>query len=150
MLEHFSNSIFSYFQNTTPLPLPPLNISDFIEKRIVSNDEWNSIKNGNIRYEYFKSAEDKHPCAYIDFRPGVGQIGLFFVTDEKLHNRGLGKQILTKAIRDIKEFGTADTVWVVSSENHPFWSNVWNKSFVRMRPAHRSVTGSGFSMKLGD
>ena len=129
-------------------PTSKLCISDFIVKKIISDDNWNKIKNGNIRYEYFENNSDETPFGYIDFRPGVGQIGQFYIHDDRFRNRGLGKQILTKALDDIKEFGTADTIWAVTRENHPFWSNVWNKSFTWKDPAHYSVTGSGYSFKF--
>ena len=56
--------------------------------------------------------------------------------------------MLLAALGDIKAYGKAETVWAVTTLNHPFWSNVWNKAFQLKDPAHSSVTACGYSMPL--
>ncbi len=104
----------------------PMKLEDFKEIRTVTDDNWNKIKNGNINLEYFD--KNNNSIGYIDYRVNVGQIGLFFITNHSYINRGLGKQILEKAIKEIKLYKVKE-VWAVTTDNHPFWSNVWNKSF---------------------
>lgn len=148
---HFSKIVLfihRIFNGPPKSPPPPLFLRDFIEKKVVSDDEWNKIKNGNVRYEYFKEENDIRPFGYIQFRPTVGQIGLFFIFDKNLRGRGLGKQMLLKAIQDIKEHGKVDTIWAVTLENHEFWSNVWNKSFTWKDPPHSTVTSGGYKLKI--
>ena len=109
---------------------PPLYLSDFYEKRTVKDDNWNIIKNGEITLEYFKDKDDIKPVAMIRFRPGVGQIGIIGIWEKSYRRKGLGKQMLAKAINEIDEWGMVDTVWAISTKDHPFWSNVFNKAFV--------------------
>ena len=55
--------------------------------------------------------------------------------------------MLDKAIIEMKDSGTRE-VWAVTSKDHPFWSTVYNNSFTWRNPAHPSVTGSGYYMKI--
>ena len=55
--------------------------------------------------------------------------------------------MLQKAINEMK-IHKVTKVWAVTTHNHPFWSNVFNKSFTLKFPAHKSVTGSGYVMDL--
>ena len=131
----------------------PLFLKDFKETRYDS--EFNLTPNPNC---YFKNNEPggvwiyylnkkNEKIAYISYYTSDGQIGLFFI-EEKYQNRGLGKQILEKATNELREKKCKE-VWLVSSQNnHPFWSNVNNKSFTNRVPAHPSVTGEGFFRKL--
>jgi RimJ/RimL family protein N-acetyltransferase len=149
MVQNLVISVLTFFgKGPTPPPTTPLFLSNFIEKKTVTDDTWNKIKDGQVRYEYFQNETDKEPFAMIDFRPGVGQIGIIGIWPESNRNRGLGKQMLRKAMNDIKAFGKTDTVWAVTSENHTFWSNVFNKSFIWKVPAHDTVTGHGYSFKF--
>ena len=122
----------------------PLLIDNFKEIITISDDDWNNVKNGEKNIKYYNN-EGKY-IGYINYRLAVGQIGLFYL-DKNYRNRGLGKQILNKTINDIKDYGTKE-VWVVSSENDQFWSNVNNKSFINRDPAHSSIRSSGFFMKI--
>jgi len=49
----------------------------------------------------------------------------------------------------MKEFNTTH-VWAVTTDDHPFWSNVYNKSFqwCEWKKLHPSVTGSGYKMEI--
>lgn len=148
MVNNLVISVLAFF-GKQPLPPPtPLFLSNFIERKTVSDDTWNKIKDGQVCYKYFQNETDKDPIAMVDFRPGVGQIGIIGIWPESYRNRGLGKQMLRKAMNDIKAFGKTDTVWAVTTENHTFWSNVFNKSFVWKNPAHTTVAGSGYSFKF--
>ena len=120
-------------------------IENFIEARVVTDDEWNNVSNGNVRLSYL-TKNDGREIGYIDYRNSTGQIGLFRL-DEEYRNRGLGKQILSKVIEDLRQSNVSE-VWAVTIEHHPFWSNVYNKSFTFRERPHLSVTGSGYHMKL--
>ena len=125
-----------------------LNIDDFKEMKYVysigiRHKEFNNRKPGGILLEYF----DKDVrIGYIKYYITTGQIGLFFINKE-YQNRGLGKQILSKVISELKE-NNCKEVWAVTLQDHPFWSNVYNKSFQYKDPVHSSVTGDGYFMKL--
>ncbi len=97
----------------------------------------NKIKNRN---EVEKIAAKS--IGYISYKLKTGQIGLFFI-DNPYRNRGLGKQILTNVICDLKSKNVVK-IWAVTTENHPFWSNVYNKSFKWSDRPHTSVTGHGY------
>lgn len=143
------------FLNKTP-PLSQLNISDFAEVIDITDDTYNKCPSSQVRRTYYTKTSAKE-IGYISYRLSVGQIGLFYIHNkrnslctltEDYNGRGLGKQILSKAIVDIREYGTANTVWAVAYDDHPFWSNVWNKSFIPASPPHTSVTGSGYVMDI--
>ena len=146
-------SFVSLWKYRYPPPIP-LQINDFKEKRYVSSEtplshpDYHDLfvhgKPGGIMLEYYNKKYEK--IGYIRYYITTGQIGLFFI-DKEYQNRGLGKQILSKVIDEL-EANHCEEVWVVSTDNHPFWSNVYNKSFTHRKPAHRSVGGSGYYMKL--
>jgi GNAT superfamily N-acetyltransferase len=73
----------------------------------------------------------------------------YFFINKEYQNRGLGKQILTQVIEDMKAHNVTE-IWAVSTINHPFWSNVYNKSFswYESKQLHLSVTGFGYKMKI--
>ena len=68
---------------------------------------------------------------------------------EKYQNRGLGKQILAKVIYDMKANNISE-IWAVTTDDHPFWSNVWNKSFTARSPADGVETSSGYFLNISD
>jgi GNAT superfamily N-acetyltransferase len=138
---------------------PRLDIRDFTEVRYVFDDTWNRCDRGDItRVYYEKSAEAmewrdvdrRNPLGKyvgcINYRVGSGQVGIFLLEAE-YRGRGLGPQILLRAIGDMRKAG-CDTVWAVTSENHPFWSTAWNKAFAPASPAGPGVSGSGYAMPL--
>lgn len=145
--------------------LSPLTLSNFHEVRFVEKDIWNGHENGEICLSYYTDKSkvpeprtqvlDEHRrydnvkyngIGYIQYRKNVGQVGLIRLDDE-FRGRTLGKQMLDKAIAEMRESGATE-VWAVTSKNHPFWSNVYNQSFTWRNPAHSSVTGHGYYMKL--
>ncbi len=153
-------NIFNIFKRTK------LDIKNFKEVKIKIDDTWNKVKNGETWVYYYEKNFDtsklaidtiknrhdlenicyKNCIGYINYRTGTGQIGLFYI-NKKYQNRGLGKQILKKVMIDLKEHNNK-TLWAVTSENHPFWSNVYAKSFEYKIRLHPSVTGSGYLLNL--
>lgn len=85
---------------------------------------------------------------YISYRVATGQIGLFFIKKE-YQNCGIGKQILLRAIEDIKHNG-CNKVFAVTSKDHTFWSNVFKSSFKWSKRPDDSVTGSGYCLDLNN
>lgn len=135
--------LYNYLRNRLSSPPSRLFIKNFIEERYITDDTWNKHVNGEIKLEYFLNNQS---VGYIDYRIKTGQIGLFFIED-KYSNRGLGKQILNKVIDELK-VNNVKEVWAVTRDDHPFWSNVFNKSFTPRKPVHPCVTGSGYYMKI--
>lgn len=128
----------------------PLFLKDFKQEKVMKDDFWNKIPNSEFRIDFYDKLNKEQYAGYISYRAGVGQVGLF-VLEPEYRNRGLGKQILTQTIKHMKEFNATD-IWAITTDNHPFWSNVYNKSFEfhEMGNVHPSVTGSGFKMKLNE
>ena len=102
-------------------------------------------KLGWVFIEYFN--EIYAPVAYICYNTSNGEIYNLSIHRPYYQNRGLGTQILEKATYEMRE-NNCEEVWAVTSKNHPFWSNVNNKSFTYRNPAHPSVTGDGYFIKL--
>jgi GNAT superfamily N-acetyltransferase len=100
-------------------------------------------KPGGIMLEYY---QEERRVGYIRYYNTTGQIGLFFI-EKPYQNRGLGKQILSKVIKDLQE-NNCNECWVVTTKKNNFWSNVYNKSFTYRDPAHSSVTGNGYFIDL--
>lgn len=161
-------------------PNIPIDINNLHEVKLTRFDTWNtnnqnnSTRNDYIWRIYFLSGTvpeyDVTKCylpnkssdeirrsdeclaskgiAYIAYRTKTGQIGLFFIKPE-YRNSGLGKQILLRAIDDIRN-NNCMKVFAITSENHPFWSNVFKQSFRWSQRPDMSVTGSGYCLELFD
>ena len=174
------NNLFTFFSHLILCSRTPLHINDFKEIRHTSSAIPNQffVKNkpGGVFLEYYNNKNVR--IGYIRYYITTGQIGLFFIEDNYQH-RGLGTQILSKVIEELKK-NHCEEVWAVTSEQHPFWSegckpshrdrrspnttkseertrngalggfwcNVYNKSFVYRHPAHPTVSGDGYFMKL--
>lgn len=154
-------NIFKYFYKKKTIK-----IEEFKEIKIVINDDWNKIKNGNTWLCYYnkdfntKTLENslvinrdqieenylKNSVGYISYKTTTGQIGLFFIK-KKYQNQGFGKQILDKVIKDLV-FHNQKKVFAITTENHPFWSNVYNGAFEFKKRPHESVTGSGYLLDI--
>ena len=126
----------------------PLNLTDFTQVKVIKDDHWNKIPESDIRIDFYDKLKNDTYAGYISYRAAVGQVGLFFL-EKDYRERGLGKQILSQTIEDMKNFETTE-IWAVSTENHSFWSNVYNKSFswYEYKQLHPSVTGSGYKMNI--
>lgn len=139
----------SFFSTNISTNKTPLEINNFKEIRYVSsemsypNEYFVNEKSGGVMLEYY---DKECKIGYIRYYVNTGQIGLFFIQKE-YQNRGLGKQILSKVINELQE-NNCEEIWAVSSNNHVFWSNVYNKSFSYRDPAHSSVGGDGYFMDL--
>jgi hypothetical protein len=108
-----------------------------------SNKYFTNNKPSDVILEYY----DKDKCiGYIRYYLSTGQIGLFFIQKE-YRNRGLGKQILSKVIIDLQE-NNCNECWIVTTKDHKFWSNIYNKSFTYREPVHESVIGGGYFINL--
>lgn len=144
----YMNKLFTFFSNWALCSRTPLYINDFKEIRYTSpaypNRCFANNKPGGVLLEYYNNKNVR--IGYIRYYITTGQIGLFFIDDDYQH-RGLGTQILSKVIEELKK-NHCEEVWAVTSEHHPFWSNVYNKSFVYRHPAHPTVSGEGYFMKL--
>ena len=82
---------------------------------------------------------------YIEYKPYIGKICLFFITNERYRNRGLGKQILESVIDDIKKYNTK-RVWLVTNKcPHPFWEQ---NGFIYTKCPDSSVTMHGYTRTL--
>jgi GNAT superfamily N-acetyltransferase len=157
------------------IPNKQLNLSDFQEYRFVIDDIYNKIPDGNVWLLYFdkntdgeyidkmnkvgKMAEfyhliktrndiEKLACksiAYVSYKLETGQIGLIYVKP-KYQNAGIGKQIVLKVIND--PYINFKPVFTITAKNHPFWSNVFNKSFEYSKRPHMSLTGDGYVLNL--
>ncbi len=118
---------------------------DMFHKEVsVSDDEWNKIKNGEIKVE-LKDHHDMHQIGFIRYRKYVGQLGLLFITDKDYMNRGLGTQLVDLAIGDMKSVNVKE-VWAVTRDEHPFWSKHLN--YTKRDPAHHTITASGYYKTL--
>ena len=140
---------------------PILKLSTFKEIRLVRDDCWNKVKGGEVSLCYFTGESDmkaldltnvdsvqSKSIAYINFRLHTEQVGLFFI-DSKYQNRTLGKQILLKTIYEMHQ-NNVPAVWAITTPDHPFWSNVFNKKFKYSSKPHPSVSGDGYSCSILD
>ena len=141
--------MLAYFKNICFFDIYPkkqLNLSDFNLIRIAIDDRYNKVKDGNIWLCYFdkkypidtidtkliKNRDDVEKIArksigYLSYKIQTGQIGLFFINKD-YQNKGLGKQILSNVIQEIS-LDKNKSIWVITTKSHPFWSNVFDKSF---------------------
>ena len=144
MYTFFKNLFWGSPQESTPEVFEngPLDITDFEEKRYISsefelitNEDFIRHKKQNaIILEYY----DKNThIGYIRYYLTTGQICMFYIKKE-YQNRGLGKQILRKAIKEMRE-NHCEEIWLISSKNHPFWENIFQQSFVYRNPIHISI-----------
>jgi GNAT superfamily N-acetyltransferase len=126
--------------NQIPIEISTLKEVRYDSTKLSQPNKWFNVdKSGGIMVEYY-NGNDK--VGYIRYYITTGQIGLFFI-ERPFQNRGIGKQILSKTINELKE-NNCEECWVVTVEGHSFWSNVFDKSFTYRDPAHSSVTGGGY------
>jgi len=82
---------------------------------------------------------------YIEYKPYIGKLCLFFITNPKYRNRGLGRQILNNALHDIKLHGT-ERAWLVTNKYpHMFWEM---NHFTYTKKPDPSVTSHGYTRIL--
>jgi ribosomal protein S18 acetylase RimI-like enzyme len=82
-----------------------------------------NVINNNLSDPYYQS----NLIGYIYYNIHIGKVDILYVST-KYRNKGLGKQMLSDAINDMKNHNLKE-VWCTASKNHEFWNNVYNKSF---------------------
>lgn len=115
-----------------------LYLNQFKEIRTITDDKHNRVKNGQVTISY--NDDDEKEIAMINYRPNVGQIGKLFVFDENNRHRGLGKQMVMNAAREMRNNGTKE-IWGVSTRD-------FSTVFTPRDPAHPSVDGPGYFMNF--
>jgi GNAT superfamily N-acetyltransferase len=106
-----------------------------------------SVFRGDVEHDYWTNDDPPKHVGFIQFSPIRGQIG-FFTIESEFRHKGLGKQMLARAVDDIAAAGKATHVWAVAAKAHAFWSNVWNNVFSYRDPADDSVSGDGYAAEL--
>jgi GNAT superfamily N-acetyltransferase len=115
-------------------------------KEVVSKDECMSLrfKEGSYKKYYYHDGKE---IGHIYYNILNGYIGLFWLK-ESYRNRGLGKQILTETILEMKKNDVKE-IWMSTSKNHFFWSNVWDKRFKYRESIHEKINNScGYYLNL--
>jgi len=130
-----------------------LKLCDFDEKPTIKYDELGRDLYNDIRKTYYTKTIPPEEIGYIQYNLHRGEINLIMVYGygrkySQYKNKGLGKQMLRLAMDDIKTHGKSRVVWVGTTQDHPFWSNVWNKSFTYADPVHSSVVYDGYRMTI--
>jgi len=135
MLNIIHPRVLSFFKLKIPLQL-----ADFSDHKYRKGD--------NTFIDIYADIDKIKKIGFIKYNIRNGQVGIFRL-DKEYRNRGLGKQILSHVIQDMKKHGTPE-IWAVTMKNDPFWSNVYNKSFswYDYRQLHSSVTSDGYKMKI--
>jgi GNAT superfamily N-acetyltransferase len=145
ILQALMSTYFSNENLTSPMKIDTLGEIRYESRNIKEPDGiFTPNKPGGVMLKYYNTEEDE--VGYIRYYITTGQIGLFFI-NKKYQNRGIGKQILLRVIEELK-VNNCEECWAVTTMDHPFWSNVFDKSFTYNYPAHKSVTGQGYVIKL--
>ena len=117
----------------------------FILERKVSDDTHNRVKDGDVEVWY--KLDDK-VVGYINYRPHNGQIGIIDLLPSYRY-QGLGKQMLLETVQEAKQHGV-DELWGVASKDHSVWKNIFGGKMKWRTPAHSSVGGDGYYIKIDD
>ena len=133
-------SIMPYLNNCSK---HRFNLEQFMEKKTVSDDTWNCVPNSEIHIQYLTPY--KKEVGFINYRLSTGQIGLLFITNSEYARKGLGTQMVLRAINEMKKHRITK-VWAITRDNHEFWENL--PDFKPSQRPHNSVTGSGYEMHL--
>lgn len=140
------NNVIKTVSRSIRNPTTPLYLNNFIQLKTINDDNWNYIPNGEVHIEFYDKLNNNRYAGFINYRVYVGQIGVFVLNDE-YRNRGLGKQILTQTIKDMKEHKCTH-IWAVTSRGHDFWSNVFGGKLKWADKLHPSVSGDGYIMAI--
>ncbi len=142
MLTAFSRFLFRQTPKT-------LHLASFKEQRIVTDDTYNGIPNGDTHIKYVN--ENDKPVCDIMYRVTSGYIGVVR-SDAGYRGRGLEEQMLQNAIKEMQKAGVSE-VWEVVTEHNKFWSNI--KGAVYSNPVSqcsgtgtRRCMGMGYSLKI--
>lgn len=141
----------------SPKPKHPLLLSTFKIYKTTKNDTWN--KKPNSEYHCRILAEDKDPNAragikeigHFNYRATVGQVGGIYLQPDYTE-RLLREQILIYMMKDMLDHG-ATHIWETSPPelewgNKLHYTGLWDFQYTGKQPAHPSVTGSGYIMKI--
>ena len=93
----------------------PLHISNY--SHYLTHSEYGSIYNKKRIVYYDRRIE----IGFIEYNVNTGMIHSFYITNETYRNRGLGPQILTAVLDDIKKSGTKMAWLIPNRYPHPFW-----------------------------
>ena len=112
----------------------PLRLSDF--QPVIT------LESTKKRITYFDKDTE---VGYIEYKRDIGKICLFFITNERYRNRGLGKQILDNVLHDFRKH-QIKRVWLVTNKcPHPFWEN---NGFSYTKKPDSSVSMHGYTRNL--
>ena len=119
----------------------PLHISSFRQVTTIYECTESLYYKKNITYLDKRHKE----IGYIEYKPHIGKICLFFITNERYQNRGLGTQILDNVIDDFRKH-QIKRVWLVTNKcPHPFWER---NGFSYTEHPDSSVTMHGYTRTL--
>ena len=139
-------------------PKEILNLNNFKIHTHISDDNFNNFKNGEITKYLLPNSLDhitfdtndfyrtNKAIGMINYRIHSGQVGIFYLEPE-FRNKGLGKQIILKVMKEMKDNETKK-MFAVTTRDNVFWSNVFNKSFAYVDRVDENVTGMGYIMEL--
>lgn len=128
--------LFSKSHNILELKRHVGNIYCHVSKKVIKSD--------HIILTIYTKANAVGNISYIR---NTGQIRLFTL-DEEYKKKGIDIQLLQIAIDDLKS-NNISIVWTITEYEHPFWSNVFNKSFKWSDdPPHSSVAYGGYVMSI--
>ena len=112
----------------------PLELSDF--QRVIT------LECNKKCITYFDKDTE---IGYIEYKPHIGKLCLFFITNERYRNKGLGKQILETVIDDFRKH-QIKRVWLVTNKcPHSFWEQ---NGFSYTEHPDSSVTMHGYTRTL--
>ena len=126
---------------------PQYKIKNFVEKIKVYYDTQYNRVDGLVRIKYHNKI-DNMTIASIYYRPFIGQV-LSFRMEEEYNVPELIEEILRVVIEDIRAKSTTKNIWIVATENHIFWSNVFNKGFSFKESVHVTCPKPGYFMEIG-
>ena len=89
---------------------------------------------------------------FVQYYINTGQIGMIMV-HKPYRNKGLGKQIISDAIHQIKVSNRFNSqfnneVWLIASKTHDVWTNIYKGKFSYRNPIQPNLLNGGFYMKV--
>jgi hypothetical protein len=101
------------------------------------DDTWNKVPRGERLIEY-RNVESR-VVGVISYRVATGQIGYIHMATAYRDDNDMIEILIHAAVTDIREHGTATTIWEVLPESSTFWKDRYCDVFTYQRPAHESV-----------
>ena len=117
-------------------------------------DPYNKVPDGIKDYEIMQAYDNEdnnkqQRIGHMLIRPFNGQISSIFL-EKDYRGRNLGRQLLRLAYEDMCVEGSAKTMWMVTDENHSFWSSIPGMTWSGNEPVHHSLLGRGYYVNLND